>query len=292
MNDGTAIVMFTLFFNMLKGRTYDGGQVIEFFFNAAGKLKSVKERSSITPPTILPEYGMVSEQTAKLDRLMGAHLFDNPKPVELIKDFARWFTSGEDIILDFFAGSGTTAQSVLELNAEDAASRRYVLVNIDEATQPNSEARRLGYETVSEITLARITKVHGDSPTSGFRAFRLSESAFGAPEVFDEDQLAFRSLSRTTNRSPFDCALEIVSCLGVTLDTRFTEVTEEEQSVLVAGNVAVAISNVPSMKLLDIAVASGAKVLAAFEDTFAGKDDLKANLYFACKKANITLRTF
>ncbi|MBO0979749.1 site-specific DNA-methyltransferase, partial [Microbacterium sp. SD291] len=67
-----------------------GQRVVEFYFNSAGKLKSRKERGVITPPSILPRYGMVSEQSGRLDLLLGGHYFDTPKPVALIADLARW----------------------------------------------------------------------------------------------------------------------------------------------------------------------------------------------------------
>lgn len=84
--------------------TYDtkDQKVVEFYFTGTGKLKCRKERSKITPPSLLPEYGMVSEQTSYLEQLMGAAVFQNPKPVNMIADFVSWFANSDDLVLDFF----------------------------------------------------------------------------------------------------------------------------------------------------------------------------------------------
>ena len=109
-----------------------GQRVIEFFFNRAGKLKVRKERKRITPPTLLPTYGMVSEQTAYVASLLGERVFDAPKPVDMMRDVLNWFVHDDDIVLDSFAGSGTTAQAVLELNKEDDGNRKFILVECED----------------------------------------------------------------------------------------------------------------------------------------------------------------
>ncbi len=136
-----------------------GQKVIEFYFNSAGKLKCLKERSKITPPTLLPEYGMVSEQTAEVAELLGGNYFDSPKPRRMVMDFANWFTKGNDIILDFFAGSGTTAHAVMALNLEDGGQRQSISVQLPEIIAPDTEAYKAGYRTIADITRARIDKV-------------------------------------------------------------------------------------------------------------------------------------
>ena len=108
-----------------------GQKVTEFYFNSSGKLKCTKDRSSITPPTLLPLYGMVSQQTKALKDLLGGDYFQNPKPVSMIEDFARWFSKKGDIVMDFFSGSATTAQSVMSLNRENnEAQRKYIMVQL------------------------------------------------------------------------------------------------------------------------------------------------------------------
>lgn len=114
-------------------------------------------------------------------------LFTNPKPVDLIKRMIQLGDFKKDgIILDFFAGSGTTAQAVLELNQEDGGKRKFICIQMPEPTDKNSEAYKSGYKTISEITKARISKVitkiskensgklqKKNSGTIGFKSFKL-----------------------------------------------------------------------------------------------------------------------
>ncbi|PJG83445.1 restriction endonuclease subunit M [Caviibacterium pharyngocola] len=107
-----------------------GQEVIDFFFTATGKLKSIKLRSKITPKSLLPEFGTVSQSTEKLRHMFNAELFGRPKPVEMIKYLVGLPTKkiNSPIILDYFAGSGTTAHAVINLNREDNGKRKYILV--------------------------------------------------------------------------------------------------------------------------------------------------------------------
>ena len=109
-----------------------GQRVLEFYFNGAGKLKVRKTRERITPPTLLPEYGMVSEQTGHVGTIFGEPVFDAPKPVGMIADVAKWFVHDGEIILDSFAGSATTAEAVLTLNKEDGGNRKFILVECED----------------------------------------------------------------------------------------------------------------------------------------------------------------
>ena len=107
-----------------------GQRVIDFFFTSTGKLKIIKERSRITPKSILPEFGTVSQSTEFLSHLFGKLIFNRPKPVDLIKYLIGLPTTSTipSITLDYFAGSGTTAHAVINLNREDGGKRKYILV--------------------------------------------------------------------------------------------------------------------------------------------------------------------
>ena len=85
--------------------------------------------------------------------------FDNPKPTGLIKRILQIACSKDDIILDFFAGSGTTVQSVVELNLEDEGGRQCIAVQLPEVLDEKSDAYKAGYRTIADITRARIEKV-------------------------------------------------------------------------------------------------------------------------------------
>jgi adenine-specific DNA-methyltransferase len=96
--------------------------------------------------------------TAELEELFGKKIFSFPKPLSLICHFARAATDKDSIVLDFFAGSGTTAHAVLQLNAEDGGSRRFICVQSPELTDLGGEAARAGYRTIADITRERIRR--------------------------------------------------------------------------------------------------------------------------------------
>ncbi len=122
--------------------------------------------------------------------------FSFPKPVSLIKELVLGATfntkANDDIILDFFSGSGTTAHAVAELNAEDGGNRRWICVQLPELTDEKSEAYKAGYRTIADIACERIrragTKIRADQADKlasrdtpldlGFRAYRVDDSNF------------------------------------------------------------------------------------------------------------------
>jgi adenine-specific DNA-methyltransferase len=122
--------------------------------------------------------------------------FDYPKPVELVSQLIQAATliskSNDDIILDFFAGSGTTAHATMELNAEDGGNRRFIMVQLPELTPEDSEAWKAGYKTIAEIGRERIRrageKIKADYAEKlaereklldvGFKAFTLDSTNF------------------------------------------------------------------------------------------------------------------
>ena len=196
--------------------TFDtrGQKVAEFFFNSAGKLKSIKERGRITPSTLLPKYGMVSEQTAALADLMGDNVFDTPKPVAMIAQFAEWFAADNDIVCDFFAGSGTTGHAVMAQNAVDGGGRRYILIQLPEPLDPAKAEQKTAAEfcdnlrkphNIAELTKERLRKagekVKADNPDAevdrGFRVYKLATSNLKLWQPGDD--LAADLLDASTN---------------------------------------------------------------------------------------------
>jgi len=133
--------------------------------------------------------------TLEVKNLLGERVFDNPKPTALVKRILQISTEPDtdDIVLDFFAGSGTTAQAVLELNIEDDGDRRFILVQLPEPTPEGSPAQVAGFNTIAEIgeerirrVIAKIQKQDADKlltgrPTPqdfGLKVFKLTESSY------------------------------------------------------------------------------------------------------------------
>ena len=107
--------------------------------------------------------------------------FDTPKPSTLIKQMLKISTNSQDIILDFFAGSGTTAHAVMQLNAEDGGNRQFITVQLPEVTDVKSEAHKAGYNTIFDITRERITraaaKIKSENPEyQGDLGFKIFET--------------------------------------------------------------------------------------------------------------------
>lgn len=104
------------------------------------------------------EVGHNQEATQELRNLLELPVFDFPKPVRLLKRILSLASKDDDIILDFFSGSATTAHAVMQLNAEDSGNRRYILVQLPEVCDENSEAYKAGYKNICEIGKERIRR--------------------------------------------------------------------------------------------------------------------------------------
>jgi adenine-specific DNA-methyltransferase len=132
------------------------------------------------------EVGHTDKATKDLAQIIGGVFFDYPKPIELLKRIVYLATKPKDLILDFFSGSATTAHAVMQLNAEDEGKRKFIMVQVPEATSKDSEAAKAGYFNICEIGKERIRragqKVKQDSPITtqdldiGFRVLKLDSS--------------------------------------------------------------------------------------------------------------------
>ncbi|MCM0666403.1 site-specific DNA-methyltransferase [Flavobacterium tyrosinilyticum] len=122
-------------------------------------LSEVKD--TITPMTIwkYSEVGHSQEAMQSLKKLFnGQAYFDYPKPVNLIKRELELYTSSDDLIVDFFSGSATTAHAVMQLNAEDQGNRKFIQVQLPEPTNEKSDAFKDGYKSIVEIGKERIRR--------------------------------------------------------------------------------------------------------------------------------------
>ena len=126
-----------------------------------GIIRVFEKMRSITqmPKTILIDKKYLTNSgTVEINELFGEKVFDFPKPVGLIKDFSTIGSSDDSIILDFFSGSSTTADAVMQLNSEDGGNRKYIMVQLPEMIEKNKPAYKAGYKTIDEIGRARIEK--------------------------------------------------------------------------------------------------------------------------------------
>lgn len=232
-----------------------GQKIVEFYFTSSGKIKIVKSRGVETPQTTLKDYGTQGSISTELADLFGLDQspIDNPKPVEMIKDFVRWFAEPDDIIIDFFSGSATTAHAVMALNAEAGTARRFILVQLPEACEKGSTAERAGCSNIAQLSRKRIKlagqkikKEHGSSQVDiGFRAFRIDSTnmadVYYAPDALDKTNLDLFVDNIKSDRSPEDLLFQVMLDWGVDLALPITKLSIQQKEVFcVDGNALVA----------------------------------------------------
>jgi len=176
-------------------------ELVEWVKNGSGwqvYAKQFYEKNSLKPPATIwkhEDVGHTHEAMEELKEILKHKVFDTPKPTRLIRKIVELSTKNNngDIVLDFFAGSGATAQAVMELNREDGGDRKFILVQLPEFTHEKSEAHNAGYKKISHITIERtkrvierFTKEQMEKPALfpeickefGFKVYRLAKSAF------------------------------------------------------------------------------------------------------------------
>lgn len=180
--------------------------------------------------------------TKEIGALLNGYWFDFPKPTEIIKQLVSQVTKENDVVLDFFSGSATTAHAVMQLNAEDGGNRRFILVQLPEVCDEKSEAYKAGYKNICEIGKERIRRA-GKKLTEtkdgqlsmdgekapldiGFKVFKLDTSNMKLWDTTpiadgDADELVER-MNRMVRRikperSDLDMVYEVMLKLGVPL---------------------------------------------------------------------------
>ena len=227
----------------LKGETvYDtkGQKIIEFFFKSNGKLYSRKEISTCSIKSILKNIPDTQVARTEVENLLGNDdIFPYPKPIDLTKMFLKLCVSKEDIILDFFSGSATTAHAVMQLNAEDGGNRKFIMVQIPEETDEKSEAFKAGYKNICEIGKERIrragTKIKDENPLTaqnldiGFRVLKCDTSnmkdVYYNPSEYEPDLLGTLADNIKEDRTPEDLLFQVMIDLGVLLSSKIEEST-------------------------------------------------------------------
>ncbi|WP_311195370.1 site-specific DNA-methyltransferase [Moraxella cuniculi] len=145
--------------------------------------------------------GTFWDLTSQMNNLSkeGEISFENgKKPIFLIKRLIEMMGDKNDLILDFFAGSATTAHAVMQLNAEDNGNRQFIMVQLPELTDEKSEAYKAGFKAISDISKERIrragAKIKAENPNktldTGFKVFKLTGSNFKAWQIDDDNAIA------------------------------------------------------------------------------------------------------
>lgn len=200
-------------------------------------------------------FGTSTNGTKELQSLFDQTPFTFPKPTKLIDALLKMATRENDIILDFFSGSATTAHAVMQLNAEDGGNRKFIMVQIPEACDEKSEAFKAGYSTIAEISKERIRragrKIKEENPLTtqeldiGFRVLKTDSSnmadVFYSPDAVDKNDLLSLVDNIKPDRTAEDLLFQLMLDWGVELALPIAKKTIHGKEVfLVDGNALVA----------------------------------------------------
>ena len=246
------------------------------------------------------EVGHNQEASQELRKLFdGDSYFDTPKPLRLLKRMLNLSTNKNDLVLDFFAGSATTAHAVMQLNAEDNGNRRFICVQLPEVTDEKSEAFKAGFKNIAEISKERIRRAgkqiaenYPDKQLDiGFKVFKLTDSHFkqwqspSAENLAQQIELFVDPLRKEA--MPDAMLYEILLRLGLKLTAK---VRSENQVFWVSdesGQQFALLLETLSVDLLDQVISAQPKKVVTLDSLFNGDDALKKNAELQMNDAGI-----
>lgn len=265
----------------------------------------LSEVSGRRPSSLLmyEDYGhtdMAKKEVIKLFSDIEKTPFDTPKPTKLIKLLTIIGSSENDIILDFFSGSATTAHSILELNSEQENSKRkFILVQLPEQLLDNDEAVKKGLHNLCEVGKERIrragNKIKEESPLTtqnldtGFRVFRLADSNFEevkkSPGEYDQSQLDLFLNNVKSDRTDLDLLFGAMLSWGVQLSLPMTSEEVDGKMIYSVNDgdlIACFADNITENIVKAMAGKQPLRVL--FRDSCFGRDDAKINVFETLKQ--------
>ncbi|WP_417842135.1 site-specific DNA-methyltransferase [Terasakiella sp.] len=226
--------------------------------------------------------------------------FTNPKPVRFISHFMPYMLKSDEIVLDFFAGSCSTAQAVYELNNLDGGSRRFILSQLPEPCSSDSDAPEIGLANITDVGKERIrrsgNKLQSDNGKElqledtksidlGFRVLKLSTSNFktwnGDPEAFDETgkQLEMHIDHVDDAASAEDILYELLLKAGFELTTKIetVEFAGKEVFSIAEGALLICLEKEITSDLIDAMAEADPFQVICLDEAFQGNDQLKTN---------------
>ena len=264
------------------------------------------------------KHGMNEDGTAELTELFKTpKLFDHSKPSVTIKHLINIATcnSCEDLVLDFFAGSGTTAQAILELNEKDQGNRKFICVQLPEQTEPSSEALKAGFNTVADITQERIKRViekiektrNGSLELDkrqplGFRKFKLEGSNFkiwrGDVATNEEElkqQMELFTVPQRANATTENMLWELLVKSGFPLTEKVKTVTLPDGEVMyLTGTLPprlVVVLDSFTQAVQDEILTLKPKAVLCLDSLFTGRDNDKTNAQLKFEDNGILFKT-
>lgn len=263
--------------------------------------------------------GTTADGSKLIKSIFGAKYFDFPKPLDLITILANIGLGENDILLDFFSGSGTTAHAVMELN-KDGGNRKYICVQLPELCEEKSEAYKAGYKTIAEISKERIrragVKIRKEvemeqakqkeqlsfdeeqtvtMPDLGFKVFKLSDSNFkqwrdikgSDKEEWQQQILDF--LDPVTENATIDnMVYELLLKSGKDLNS---VIEQKEGYYLINGNELILMLESATQNVVNSVLAEHPDKVIALDRLFEGNDQLKTNTVLQMRDAGIEFKT-
>lgn len=180
-----------------------GQKIVEFYFKENGKLYSKKEMSTLSIKSLLKDIPDTQIARTEMEELLGSQdIFPYPKPTELVKILTKLSTKEDDIIMDFFSGAATTANSIMKQNADDNMKRKFILIQLPEACREDTEAYKFNYHTICEIGKERIRragdKIKSEHPDAdidiGFKVFRTADTNIKWNSLMDKGQTDIKQM--------------------------------------------------------------------------------------------------
>lgn len=253
-------------------------------------------KNTVTPLTIWKYTEVGHSQSAKQNfkKLFdGKDFFDYPKPIKLIQRCVSLYTNNNDIILDFFSGSATTAHAVMQLNAEDGGHRKFIMVQLPEVCDEKSEAYKAGYKNICEIGKERIRraseKIKADNPLTtqdldiGFRVFKVDSSnmndVYYSAGEYSQDMLVNLEDNIKPDRTDLDLLFGCLLDWGLPISLPYTSEQIENCTVHTYNEgdlVACFNENIPESVIKEIAKRKPLR--AVFRDAGFGSSPEKINV--------------
>ena len=197
-------------------------------------MEKIRETQVIKTHWIRKEYNAIQYGTKVVNDLLGAKIFDFPKSIYLLEDTLKLCMNKNDMVLDFFSGSATTAHACMQLNEKDNGNRKYIMVQLPEKCAENTEAYKNGYSSICEIGEERIRRAankikeetHADIDY-GFRVYKVDSSnmkdVYYLPTELKQNQLDLFEFNVKEDRTAEDLLTQVILDLGLTLDLKIEE---------------------------------------------------------------------
>lgn len=273
----------------------------------------LSELDGLLPNTWLDDIATNEEGSKEVETIFGSNaFFTAPKPTNLIKHLLKLGSNSDDIILDFFAGSGSTAHAVLDLNKEDGGNRKFICIQLPEPVEEKSIPFQKGYKSISSIAIRRIQSVINSLNSApkelfhnqrnekvGFRVFRLENSNFkiwrtdniSSPEELAKQVELFGS-STLPDSLDRNMLWELLLKSGIPLSTKISEWKQEGKTVYYSTSYKLAISfSEIDNAVLDFLIQLKPNQFICLDKSFKNEDSKKTNVHLKLEDNGITFKT-